>query len=131
MKFNELTKDQIEKAKGIYTNKELIWDERMNMLVEFFGKSERTVRKWCSEKLRFKEKPDTEPKQYEQAKKRKADKSKNRFLVTWAQNNTAVHPKFFDNMKAYAKHIGADIHVIAGRYKNPTSLNEERRKSVV
>jgi hypothetical protein len=128
MKFNELTKAQIEKAKRIYTNKELTWDDRMKLLVEFFGKSERTVRKWCSEKLGFKEKPDTESKQYEQAKKRKTDKSKNRFLITWAQNNTAIHSKFFENMKAYAKHIDADIHVIAGRYKNPTSLTEEREE---
>ena len=128
MKFNELTKEQIEKARKIYTNKEMTWDERMKSLVDFFGKSERTVRKWCSVKLGFKEKPDTESKQYEQAKKRKTDKSKTRFLVTWAQNNTAVHSKFFENMKAYAKHINADIHVVAGRYKNPTSLNEEREE---
>jgi hypothetical protein len=106
----------------------MTWDERMKSLVKFFGKSERTVRRWCSNKLGFKEKIDFEPKQYEQAKKRKTDKSKSRYLITWAQNNTAVHEKFFSNMKAYAKHINADIHVIAGRYKNPTSLSEEKEE---
>ena len=128
MKFNELTKEQIAKAKKIYTNKEMSWDDRMKALVDFFGKSERTVRKWCSEKLGFKEKQDIESKQYEQAKKRKTDKTKTRYLITWAQNNTSVHEKFFNNMKAYAKHINADIHVIAGRYKNPTSLSEEKEE---
>lgn len=128
MKVNELTKEQIASAKKIYTDKELSWDERMKKLMDFFGKSERTVRKWCSEKLGFKEKPDVESKQYEQAKKRKTDKSKTRYLITWAQNNTPVHDNFFNNMKAYAKHINADIHVIAGRYKNPTSLSEEKEE---
>ena len=126
MKFKELTEEQISKAKEIYTNKEMSWDERMKALINLFGKSERTVRKWCSEKLGFKEKIDIVSKQYEQAKKRKTDKTKNRFLVTWAQNNTQVHSKFFENMKAYANYIDANIHVIAGRYKNPTSLSDDK-----
>lgn len=46
MKFKELTEEQINKAKKIYTNKEMTWDERMKSLMDFFGKSERTVRKW-------------------------------------------------------------------------------------
>jgi hypothetical protein len=125
MKFNELTPEEITQAKQIYINKDLSWDERMKQLMDFFGKSERTVRKWCSEKLGFKEKQDIECEQYEAAKKRKVDKSKKRFIITWAQNNTEVHDDFLKNIKAYAKHIDAAIHVIAGRYKNPTSLNEE------
>jgi len=122
MKFNELTDEQIVYAKKVYTDKELSWDDRMKILMEFFGKSERTVRKWCSAKLNFKEKPDVESEQYETAKKRKFDKDKSRFIITWAQNNTDVHKGFFENIKAYAEHIDADIHVIAGRYKNPTSV---------
>jgi hypothetical protein len=46
VKFKELTLEQVEYARGVYQNKELSWDDRMNILVEFFGKSERTVRKW-------------------------------------------------------------------------------------
>jgi hypothetical protein len=126
MKFNELTDEQINKAKKIYTNKDMTWDERMKSLMDFFGKSERTVRKWCSEKLGFKEKPDVESEQYESAKKRRADKNKKRFIITWAQNNTPVHAGLFKNIEAYAKHIGADIHVIAGRYKNPTTLSDDK-----
>lgn len=126
MNFNELTEEHIEQAKTIYTNKSLSWDDRMKSLMDFFGKSERTVRKWCSEKLGFKEKPDVESEQYEQAKKRKTNKKTKRFIITWAQNNTPVHSGFFTNIEAYAKEINADIHVIAGRYKNPTSLSDER-----
>jgi hypothetical protein len=56
MKFNELTDERIQEAREIYLNKDMSWDERMSLLVNLFGKSERTVRKWCSEKLGFKEK---------------------------------------------------------------------------
>ena len=122
MKFKDLTEEDKEYAYGIYTNKDLSWDDRMSKLVEFFGKSERTVRKWCSEKLNFKEKVDIEPEQYVKAKERKHDKSKKRFIITWAQNNTPVHTNFLKNIEAYGDYIGADIHVIAGRYKNPTSI---------
>ena len=122
MRFEDLTPEQIEKARNIYVDKDLSWDERMGMLVTLFGKSERTVRQWCSEKLNFKERVEVESEQYETAKLREHDKTKSRFIITWAQNNTNVHTKFLNNMKAYAEYIDADIHVIAGRYKNPTSV---------
>ena len=122
MKFKELTEQQIEKAKEIYTNKDLSWDDRMKLLMDLFGKSERTVRKWCSERLNFKEKQEVESEQYILAKQRVADKDKNIFFITWAQNNTPIHKKFFANMQGYADFHNADIHVIAGRYKNPTSV---------
>lgn len=122
MRFDDLTEKQIETAKEIYTNKDLSWDERMTQLTTMFGKSERTVRKWCSEKLGFKEKVEIESEQYETAKLKKFDKTKSRFIITWAQNNTPIHSKLFNNIKAYAEFINADIHVIAGRYKNPTSV---------
>ena len=122
MRFEDLTPEQIEKARNIYVDKDLSWDERMGLLVTLFGKSERTVRKWCSEKLNFKERVEVESEQYETAKLKEHDKTKSRFIITWAQNNTNVHTKFLNNMKAYAEHIDADIHVIAGRYKNPTSV---------
>lgn len=94
-----------------------------------FKVSERTIRKWFSENLKLKEKNDVEPFQYEQAKKRKFDKEKKRFIITWAQNNTKVHKAFLENIKIYAKEINADIHIILGRYKNPTTLNEIKEET--
>ena len=129
MNFNELTKEQINYAKKVYTNKSLSWDERMTDLTTYFNKCERTVRRWCI-KLGLKERVEVESEQYEQAKKRKADKSKKRFIITWGQNNTPVHTKFFENIEAYAEHIDAAIHVIAGRYKNPTSTFPEADQDV-
>jgi hypothetical protein len=126
IKFKDLTEDQINLARKIYTDKETSWDNRMKKLMDLFGKSERTVRKWCSERLGFKEKVEIESEQYELAKKRQLDKTKKRFIITWAQNNTPIHTKLFNNIKAYSEFINADIHVIAGRYKNPTSVFTEK-----
>jgi hypothetical protein len=122
MKFKDLTDADKKYAQDIYTNKDMSWDDRMSKLMDFFGKSERTVRKWCSERLNFKEKVDIEPEQYVKAKEREFDKNKKRFIITWAQNDTPVHSGLLKNIESYADYIGADIHVIAGRYKNPTSM---------
>ena len=122
MKFNDLTEEQIGKAREIYTNKELTWDDRMKLLMALFEKSERTVRKWCSEKLNFKEKVEIVSEQYELAKQRQLNKEQDKFIITWAQNDTPVHGGFLRNIEAYAEFLNADIHVIAGRYKNPTSV---------
>jgi len=97
-------------------------DERIVELCALTNTSERTVRRWAVNKLGLKERVEVESEQYEQAKQRKADKTKKRFIITWAQNNTPVHTKFFANLEAYAEHLDAAIHVIAGRYKNPTSV---------
>ena len=121
--FKELTESDKEYIKSVYLDKnDLPWEKRAATLGDKFGVTERTMRRWCSEKLGLKEKIDIVPEQYEAAKLKTHDKTKSRFLITWAQNDTAVHSEFFNNMKVYANHINADIHVIAGRYKNPTSV---------
>lgn len=129
MKFKDLTQEQIQLAKSIYTNKEMSWDDRMKKLMELFGKSERTIRKWCSGKLGFKEKIEIDSEQYEKAKKRKADKTKSRFIITSAQNATPVNKKFLINIEAYAKYIDAEILVIPFRYQNPTSVFTDKQES--
>lgn len=44
------------------------------------------------------------------------------YLVTYAQNATPVHEGFLRSLENYAEVIGAEIIVIPGRYKNPTSI---------
>jgi hypothetical protein len=44
-----------------------------------------------------------------------------RFVVTWAQNATPVHRDFLAALLTYCGHLGAELIVIPGRYKNPTS----------
>lgn len=44
-----------------------------------------------------------------------------RFVVTWAQNATPVHAEFFQCLLTYCRENKAQLLVIPGRYKNPTS----------
>ena len=125
MNFNELTEDDILFIKKVYSSKELSWDERMGELMAFLDKSERTVRKWLV-KLGIKQKIKEDSPQLKKAKKKRIRKGK-RFLITWAQNDTPVHEPFLRNMESYASHINAEIIVIAGRYKNPTSVFEDKK----
>lgn len=46
------------------------------------------------------------------------------FLFTCAQNNTHVHEPFWDNILAYAKHIGAEVHVAKVVYNHHAFLRE-------
>lgn len=63
---------------------------------------------------------------FKEAQNKVFDKTKKRFIITWAQAETEVHKPFLKNIESYAKHIDATIHVIAGRYKSPTSLNASK-----
>lgn len=123
MRFKDLTEKQIAYIKSVYEDKsDLPWEKRAANLGDEFNVSERTIRRWCSENLGFKEKVDVEPEQYEKAKQRVVNKDVQRFIITWGQNATPVHKPFYTNIEAYAKHIEADIHIILGRYNNPTSV---------
>jgi len=124
MKFEDLSPEQISDLSSIYWNRDLSWDERMKELSKYLGKSERTVQAWIS-KLGITEKALVESPQYLKAKEKKFDKKKKRFIITWAQNDTQVHDDFVTNLEAYAKHIDASVHVIAGRYKKPTSVSTD------
>lgn len=129
MKLKELTKEDLKFISSVYNSKDK-WDNKMLSLTTKYGKSERTIRKWLVE-LGFKNKQDVEKSdQYKLAQKRKIDKTKKRFIVTWAQNNTDIHLDFFNNIKVYAEYINADIHVIAGRYRNPTSVFTDKEFDV-
>jgi len=72
---------------------------------------------------------------FKEAQNKKHDSSKKRFLISWAQSETKVHKGFLKNMEAYSNHIDAQILIVAGRYRNPTSLSasksiEDKEKNV-
>ncbi len=125
LKFQDLTEDDILKIEEIYLNREISWDEKEIKLAEYTGRSARTARKWA-EKLGFTNPVEPASPQYENAKKKKISKNKKRFIITWAQNNTPVHEVFLRNIEAYAIEIDAEIIILAGRYKNPTSVFSDK-----
>lgn len=131
MRFNELTETDKQFISETYNNKELSWDNRISSLAEKFECSSRTIEKWIT-KLGLTSKVIEDSPQFKIAQEKEFNKKSKRFIVTWAQNNTPVHKPFLENIKAYADFINADIHVIAGRYRNPTSVwsgNQEYEES--
>lgn len=122
-KFKDLTEEDIEYIKSEYCNKEsgLKWEERKDNLAKHFGVSERCMRKWFA-LLQISGEKSKISDQFEEAKKNTLDKEKNIFLITYCQNNTEINEELLANMEAYADFLNAQILVIGGRYKNPTSV---------
>ena len=131
MKFKNLSESEKEYVAKAHSdeNRGGTIEKRASHLANELGVSERSVRRWWAEKLGLKEKQDFEPEQYLKAKEKVFDKTKNRFIITYAQNSTPVHKKLFKNIKAYSEFLNGDIHVIAGRYKNPTSTWSKEQES--
>lgn len=67
-------------------------------------------------------------KEFKKAKKKQFDKRRKKFIITWAQNETPVHRRFFENLLAYSEFHKAGLHIVAGRYKNPTSVFTDRSR---
>jgi hypothetical protein len=70
----------------------------------------------------------SETDEFKKAKEKTFDSKKDKFIITWCQSETEIHGDFLTNIEAYAKHIDADIHVIAGRYSNPSSLGSSKQQ---
>ena len=129
MKFKELTDNDKKYFARVYKNPKLSWQEKMDTLSEFTGKQNRTVRAWAT-KLKLTQSGEEESPEFKKAKEKQYNSSSKRFLITWAQNDTPVHLRFFSNLVSYSKEIDADIHVIAGRYKNPTSMFSDNKHDI-
>lgn len=125
MKFKSLNQQDKEFIKKTYLDKELSFTDRLNAISQYTGKSTRTVQMWIS-KLGLTEKTIEESPEFKKAQQRQFNKRTKKFIISWAQNNTPIHERFLKNMEAYANNINADIHIIAGRYKNPTSIFTDR-----
>jgi hypothetical protein len=54
--------------------------------------------------------------------------STQRYVVSWAQNATPVFKPFVAALKHYARHNGAKLRIVRGRYKNPTSVFRDAEK---
>lgn len=128
MKFKDLSDSDKEYIAKVHSNKDLTWDERMQILTSKYNVSERTARRWTA-KLQITASPNPieESTVFETARRRELESSKY-YIITWAQNETPVHSKFWQNILTYADFLGAKVHVIAGRYQNPHSLQSSRNR---
>lgn len=120
--FTNLTQKDKEEIKSIY-KKSKTRKQAQEHIASKYNIRERTVRKWAN-KLGIIGNENEYTKEFLEA----LDKAKSRevkgnlFFVSWGQQSTPVHKGFIKNMKADAKKVGAEILIIGGRYKNPTSI---------
>lgn len=73
-----------------------------------------------------KEVPLEQSNEYKEALTRELPTSKY-YLISSCQAETALHKEFWNNMVAFSKHIGGEILISPIRYKNPTSLESNRK----
>lgn len=59
--------------------------------------------------------------EYKEASARKLTKKKY-YIITWEQNETPLHKGFWKNILTYKEFLDAELSVILGRYRNPTSV---------
>lgn len=121
-KYNELSEEDILYITEVYYSDKK-WSDRLDLISEKFGIKSKSAEAWFR-KLNLRKKTSVKCKHYEDAKKRKANTKSNKFIISWGQSETVPHYKFLDNIKAYSNEIGAEIHIVAGRYENPTSLKK-------
>lgn len=115
MRFNKLTSPDKEWLLATW-NSELTQEQRFSLITKKFGIHRRTVHTWLKKIT-----PDDKCEVLTKAKSKKLDKGKKTYFITWAQNATPVHPYFWKKLNGYAEFQSAEILVIPGRYKNPTS----------
>ena len=125
MKFKDLTSKDKEYLVERYLNRgNRNWEDLAGELAKEYKTTERTLRKWVNERLIVKDKKEIYPEQYQKAKDLKIEKGKSVFFITWGQNNTPIHKRFFSNILVLKEMYNASLHVIAGRYRNPTTPYE-------
>lgn len=130
---NSATKNEelFNRVAELYEASKNITQSCINACNEFSLKYNDNVRRTFSNRLKnagiseVKESVE-QSKDFEIAKTKEFDKSKSRFIVSWAQSETDVFKPLLKNIEAYAEYIDADILITAGRYKNPTSLNSNK-----
>ena len=62
-----------------------------------------------------------ETSEFKKAAKRKLKKSKYH-IIGWQQNETPVNREVWKKLLIYKEYLGAEVSIILGRYKNPTSV---------
>ena len=121
--FDLLTKADKKILTKVHGQSDRPREARIAEMAERFKVGGRTVLRWWTEMGLTNKvaRPDT----LKDAFTRKLG-DKQYLLITSAQNATPIHKEAFANMEAYAKFLDGDIHVIPFRYKNPTSVHQDK-----
>jgi len=131
---NIKNEDIINRISELYKSSNNITQSCISACEEFGINYNDNIRRSFSRKLKslglseVKEPLELSP-EFEMAKKKEFDRSKKRFIISWAQSETDVFKPFIKNIEAYASYINAEILIVAGRYKNPVSLKDSQSLS--
>ena len=129
-KYNDLSESDKDKILEIVNSKEGTNKERYETAAKYIGTVERNFRRILKqikiERGIINPENIEDTQEFKTAQSRVVKKSKY-YIITWCQNETPIHKQFFDNIEVYAKFLGAEIIVIAGRYQNPTSVFVEAK----
>lgn len=112
-KTNNITKT----AKKFCKKNKLNYDDNFRKRVSSFLDR----KKLTNNKIRLEDSDE-----FKEALNRKLSDSKF-YIVTWEQNETPLHENFWNNILTYKEFLGAELSVILGRYKNPTSVFTDRQ----
>lgn len=117
--LDESEKKEFEEVYSTYKTRK----QAQEFLSKKYKVSERTIRGWANRLGIIGQKNEYTKEFSDILERAKSKETKGRlFFVTWGQQSTPVHKGFFSNMVADAEKVGAEILVIGGRYKNPTSI---------
>jgi hypothetical protein len=119
--FRSLTEKDIAFIKKTYdTQKSRL--KAQEIISAKYNVNLRQVRFWAN-KIGIVGNKDTNAKFEAQISKAKERTIKSKYmLITWGQQSTPAHKQFFKNLLSYKKFLNAELGVIVGRYKNPTSI---------
>jgi len=115
----DISKDDQKYIKRICNNSNINLEEKLDILSEHYQVSTETVQ----DMINFLGMSISQS-QFSVAKLHTL-KKKNRYIISSAQTSSPINIKFLNNIETYAKFIGAEIGIIATRYKNPTSVWKE------
>jgi hypothetical protein len=115
----EISNEEKKYIKRVCNNDNITLNEKLDILTEYFEKSEDEVKEMINIIGM-----SLVASQFSVAKMHTL-KTKKRYIISSAQTASPVNINFLNNIKAYAKHIDAEIGIIATRYRNPTSIWKE------
>lgn len=131
--FKNLTEEDKEFIVKYYSEidpKYPTYELKRTFLAEKFGVSQRSISNWFKQlglsTPNSQQILQTSP-QYKLAM-RKTYKKRKFYILTYEQAHTPLHEPFFQNILAYKEFLNAELGVILGTYRNPTSIYPDAKE---
>lgn len=134
MRYKDLKEEDLEYLKLIYYSEDINHNEKMSILTDKFGVTERTIRRWWKDNLSLSNVNFNIPPSLRDARDRILPEDVDVIFFASAQNKTSVNKPMLNSMLTYKrfleKNLGKSVEIIfsPSRYRNPTSPIENSNK---